>query len=191
MLQIARTVVAYHGCAASFARNLLLGGAEAIASWKESRNHYDWLGKGIYFWEDGAARALRWAQEQAPKKDWGQPAVIGAVIRLGRCFDLLDEEYTALLKRTYEMVAADYRVSAKPLPENKGGEDRKRRDLDCLVINRSVELLSDLKLQTVRGAFLEGPEAYPGAMIREHTHIQVAVRDRRCILGVFAPNLPR
>jgi hypothetical protein len=32
MLQIARTVVAYHGCAASFARNLLLGGAEAIAS---------------------------------------------------------------------------------------------------------------------------------------------------------------
>lgn len=77
------------------------------------------------------------------------------------------------------------------MPQNRLGTDLKLRDLDCLIINRTVELLEELDFQTVRGAFLEGPEVYPGAMIREHTHVQVAVRDPGCILGVFAPNLTK
>lgn len=189
MLQIARTVVAYHGCDGSLAKQLLLGGSDVISSWRPSQNAYDWLGQGIYFWEDGASRAMRWATEQAAVKGWTQPAVIGAVIRLGRCFDLLDEQYTSLLRRTYDLVAQEYEDAGKRLPENHRGADRKLRDLDCLIINRCIETFTELDFQTVRGAFLEGPDVYPGAMIREHTHIQIAVRDRDCILGVFAPNL--
>ena len=36
-------------------------------------------------------------------------------------------------------------------------------------------------------AFEEGKAAFTGSMIREETHIQVAVRNPRCILGVFRP----
>jgi hypothetical protein len=43
------------------------------------------------------------------------------------------------------------------------------------------------QVQTVRGAFEEGDEPFPGAALKKETHIQVAVRDRQCILGLFRP----
>ena len=42
--------------------------------------------------------------------------------------------------------------------------------------------------QTVRSAFEEGEPAFPGSLIRTQTHIQIAVRDHWCIIGVFRPN---
>lgn len=190
MLQLARTVIGYHGCASSFAQKLMAGGAAAISSWQESNNAYDWLGRGIYFWEDGAPRALRWATEQAKRRQWKEkPAVVGAIIRLGACMDLLNEQYTALLGQAHGLLASEFIESEKALPANRGGTDLVQRDLDCLVINYAVEYFEELKLQTVRGAFLEGPEIYPGTLLKQHTHIQIAVRDRSCILGVFIPNL--
>ena len=41
---------------------------------------------------------------------------------------------------------------------------------------------------TVRGAFLEGKPAYPGAGFSREGHIQIAVRNSACILGVFRPH---
>jgi len=41
--------------------------------------------------------------------------------------------------------------------------------------------------QTVRGVFVEGAEAYPGAAIHTKTHVQIAVRDPACVLGYFLP----
>jgi len=60
--------------------------------------------------------------------------------------------------------------------------------LDCLIINACLEVV-DPPFQTVRAAVWEGPDIYEGAMIREQSHIQIAVRDRSCILGVFRPTL--
>jgi len=54
-----RTVIAYHGCDARTAERLLRG-----EPFKKSQNDYDWLGSGIYFWEYGAVRALRFAYDQ-------------------------------------------------------------------------------------------------------------------------------
>jgi len=48
-----RTVIAYHGCDESVAESLLNGG-----SFERSRNKYDWLGEGIYFWN--SAPIARW-----------------------------------------------------------------------------------------------------------------------------------
>jgi hypothetical protein len=45
------------------------------------------------------------------------------------------------------------------------------------------------RYQTVRCAFEEGDDTFPGSMLKTETHIQVAVRDPSCILGVFRPNL--
>src|SRR6478672_8052167 len=96
----ARIVVGYHGCTAPFARDLLLG-RKPIADWQPSVNEWDWLGRGIYFWEHAPERALRWARDRYSGRRQ-KPAVLGAYIQLGRCFDLLNEAITALLVESYE-----------------------------------------------------------------------------------------
>lgn len=58
------------------------------------------------------------------------------------------------------------------------------------VINWSLAELAKvgMEYQTVRGVFVEGQPAYPGAGIMLKSHVQVAVRDQRCIIGFFRPN---
>jgi hypothetical protein len=175
--RFARIVLGYHGCDAAFAEAIFRGEI-SVAEWKPSRNPYDWLGEGIYFWEHAPARARTWA---------ARGAVVGAVIQLGRCLDLTDVDYTDLLAEEYKAVRAIYRREKRALPKNKGG----RRDLDCLVINQLVTSAADegISFQTVRCPFLEGEPAFPGSGILRESHIQIAVRDKDCILGVFRPHV--
>lgn len=65
------------------------------------------------------------------------------------------------------------------------------RDLDCLIINELVAAAERdrVHFQTVRCPFLEGRRAFPGSAIFRESYIQLAVRDRDCILGVFRPHL--
>ena len=44
-----RTIIAYHGCDRAVAERLLEG-----HRFTPSQNDYDWLGRGIYFWEYGS-----------------------------------------------------------------------------------------------------------------------------------------
>jgi hypothetical protein len=188
MDQFARIVVGYHGCSDEFARDLLTG-AKPIRDWKPSTNDWDWLGHGIYFWEHSPERALRWAQEQGARHGF-TPAVVGAVIQLGRCFDLLNEAITLILTQSYPLLAQDYTDSGLSLPQNRG-PSLKLRYLDCLVLNDCLVRLErgGASYDTVRGAFLEGDPAYPGAGFSREGHLQIAVRNVSCILGVFRPNL--
>ena len=78
-----------------------------------------------------------------------------------------------------------FRETERSLPQNTG-RDLKSRDLDCLVINNLTKNMAE-EVQTVRGAFEEGEAAFPGAALRMETHLQLAVRDSRCILGIFRP----
>jgi hypothetical protein len=184
----ARIVIGYHGCSEEFARDLLLG-VLPVRAWKASTNDWDWLGHGIYFWEHSPERAFRWAQEQGARRGFA-PAVVGAVIQLGRCFDLLNEASTQLLAQSYQNLAKTYTDRGESLPTNRG-PDWKLRELDCTVINDCLARMesSGVRYQTVRGAFLEGDLAYPGSGFSREAHVQIAVRDISCILGVFRPNL--
>jgi hypothetical protein len=184
----ARIVVGYHGCTEAFARRLLLG-KRPIREWQPSTNDWDWLGHGIYFWEHAPQRALRWARERYRTRRQ-RPAVLGAYLQLGRCFDLLNESITALLGETYERLARAAAAEGDALPQNRGREG-KLRELDCMVINECIDelLRREIEYDTVRGAFLEGPPVYPGAGFSRESHIQIAVRNPSCILGVFRPNL--
>src|ERR1051326_5594386 len=94
-----RTVVGYHGCDASIAEKVLAGTAELSFS----RNPYDWLGEGVYFWEHGPQRAYEWAIEQTRRagEKVRDPSVLGAIINLGVCLDLLDTANTRLLSRWF------------------------------------------------------------------------------------------
>ena len=40
-------------------------------------------------------------------------------------------------------------------------------------------------IDTLKGVFTEGKPVYPGAGFNEKTHIQIVVRNHRCIKGVF------
>jgi len=184
----ARIVVGYHGCSEAFARRLLVG-KKPIRLWRPSRNDWDWLGHGVYFWEHAPERALRWARERYRTRRQ-RPAVVGAYIQLGRCFDLLNESITSLLGQTHMQLARAFAQADRSLPENRGREG-KFRELDCMVINTCIDDLrrSGSEYDTVRGAFLEGAPVYPGAGFSRESHIQVAVRNSSCILGVFQPNL--
>jgi hypothetical protein len=153
------------------------------------KTDHDWLGHGIYFWEYAPARAMRWAEERS-KRSGGKPAVVGAIIQLGICLDLTNERDTNNLRVAYEQVHDAYGAAGQPLPTNGGKtSDLKARRLDCLVINYNYfrAKVASIQYQTVRGVFPEGPPAYDGAMIMSETHVQVAVIDQRCILGVFRP----
>jgi hypothetical protein len=183
----ARIVVCYHACPQAFAKEVLLG-RMPFNCWLPSGNEWDWLGHGIYFWEHAPERALRWARERFRGRQ--KPAVLGAYAQLGRCFDLLNEAITALLTDSYERVAQTFAAEGRPLPENRGRE-RKRRDLDCYVINHCLAELHEqgIEYDTVRGAFLEGLPAYPGAGFFRESHLQIAVRNSACILGTFRANI--
>jgi hypothetical protein len=176
MDRYSRIVLGDHGTEPVVAEQLFR--AELLVTdWKPSENEYDWLGHGIYFWEYGPERAREWA---------GKGGVVGALISLGRCLDLTDVAHADVLADAYRRLVAACRRHRKPLPENR----QKRRDLDCAVINRAVKQIerrTGQGVQTVRGAFLEGAPVFPGSGIMRETHIQIAVRDRSCILGVFRP----
>ena len=113
-------VLGYHGCDRSVAENVILGKSEL----KESKNTYDWLGNGVYFWESNAQRALDWANwlHQNPRKGRPtvkEPAVVGAVLDLGFCLNLLDARFLSLLPVAHERLSAVCKVAGRPLPENR------------------------------------------------------------------------
>ena len=181
-----RTLLGYHGCDQATADQLLSG-----VAFIPSANQYDWLGKGVYFWEYGVDRAYRFAKEALQRKgSTATPAVVGAVLQLGKCFDLLDTRNTADLAQGFTLYKKYMRQSRVPLPQNRGKlPDKKLRMLDCSVLNWYLDQLarSGTTYDTVRGCFLEGGAAFSGSKISKEAHIQIAVRNPACILGVFRP----
>lgn len=183
-------VLGYHGCDRSVAEALVGG-----EPFRPSENDYDWLGSGVYFWEASPLRGLEFARERQARRRSGEgairePAVVGAVIDLGFCLDLSTAGGIALLRasfRDYRRVVSD---SAFEMPRNKLGRDLLLRRLDCAVLNFAHESRARTGLQpfdSVRGVFVEGGRAFPGAGFHAKTHVQVCVRDRTRIKGVFWP----
>lgn len=166
-----------------------------------SRNPYDWLGEGAYFWENNPQRALEFATQLRDKPRQGKrtiriPAVIGAtIIDPGACLNLLDARFLGLLREAYAAVKQYADEAGLPLPANRkpaGSDEALLRDLDCAVINAVHTERASKGLppfDTVRSAFIEGGELYPGSGFREKNHIQICVRNPRCIKGYFWPLL--
>ena len=187
-------VLGFHSCDHSFAAAVISGRKQL----RPSQNDYDWLGTGIYFWENNPQRALEFATALRGRKRRGKPgirnpAVIGAVIDLGLCLKLLDSTFLQIVKEGYRTLDQALQDAGQPLPVNrppKSGSDILLRDLDCAVINAVHALRAEQNLpafDTVRSAFIEGDELYPGGTFREKNHIQVCVRNAACIKGYFWP----
>ncbi len=114
--------------------------------------------------------------------------MVGAVIDLGYCLNLLETDSLNLLKIGYDFLK---QTSPGKMPENKdpfGTGDLLLRYLDCAVIemfHRYISLSHKKQYDTVRGVFTEGKELYPNAGFKEKNHIQICVRNPNCIKGFF------
>lgn len=190
-------VIGFHGCDSSTRNAVVLNETNLFPS----TNDYDWLGHGIYFWENNLTRAFQFAenlQNQVRKSRISiiRPATLGAVIDMGFCLDLLDSEFLHLLKTSYYNLKDSYSSCGKVLPENRSpsySKEKLIRNLDCAVIenlHKSRDFLSLKPFDSVRSAFIEGKELYPTAGFNEKNHIQICVRNPNCIKGYFYPREP-
>ena len=181
-------VLGFHGTDEAIVRAVVNGEMELEAS----ANKYDWLGNGIYFWDNSPSRALAWAEQlsRRPGSTIKQPAVLGAILDLGYCLDLLDYRNLKLVKSGYLTLQANVAARAEALPTNFNTTDLLQRELDCAVLETLHETIREADsraFDSVRGVFWEGNELYPNAGFREKDHIQICVRRLDCIKGYFLP----
>lgn len=169
-------VIGYHGCPQSLAVEIL-----AEQRFLPSTKAYDWLGEGTYFWEYGPFRAREWAHIRCASTG-DQPAVIGAVIRLGRCLNLLDTEHIPALEAVYQQLVVGLGTENLPRNTARGAHYLDRSVVDTY--SRTVEQMSLFPFQTVRGSFPEGGPIYAGSKILRKAHSQIAVRDASCIFDL-------
>jgi hypothetical protein len=124
-----------------------------------------------------------------------EPAVLGAVLELGHCLDLMDYQNLSLLKIGYETLISDTETSTFEIPRNRSAStgnpnDLLMRDLDCAVIETVHGIFrknNRRPFDSVKGVFWEGNLIYPDAGFREKNHIQICVRNPNCIKGFFIP----
>jgi len=147
----------------------------------------------MYFWEADPRRAWEWACWKVCRGDYQQPFVIGAIIDLGVCLDLMSRPSLEILADAYASLKSTHDANATmgPMPINKkaysGDEDRLLRYLDCAVIRRLHSAMDEggQPFETVRGLFAEGGALFPGSGFKEKTHVQIAVRFPSNIKGYF------
>jgi hypothetical protein len=195
-------VIGFHGCDESV-RDKLVNNPDEL---EFSKKPYDWLGHGMYFWENNYTRAQLWAEEKKNDGKIKRPAVLGAIIHLGYCCDFLDSKYINLIKDYHSSLEQIYKILGDDLPKNKNSksdphQDMLLRELDCAVIeymhqsiyeNWKKEILESgisktKNFDTTRGVFTEGGKAFEGAGLFEKSHIQICVRNPNCIKGFFIP----
>lgn len=182
-----RLILGFRGCDQSLVEEVVKGSNDLRAS----ENTFDWLGHGIYFWENSPQRAYEFALTQNARGKLSAPSVLGAVLNLGFCLDLLEFENLQLLRYGYALLKDTKGSSDFPRNKNvKGSSDLLLRDLDCAVIETlhlAKESGNHPPFDSVRGMFLEGEELYPNAGFQEKNHIQICIRNPNCIKGFFVP----
>lgn len=124
-------VLGFHGTDGATVDRLLPDPAQHL---QQSAGRFEWLGHGIYFWENDPQRAMEWAKDGRSKSKIQSPDAVGAVLDLKFCLDLTTRSGLDEVAEAYELLAKAYREADKRLPANTGGLDNPRRELDCQVI---------------------------------------------------------
>lgn len=170
-----RTVVGFHGTTRTTAERIVTGG-----DFTPSQNDYDWLGHGIYLWEYAPQQAYRWARQRYAEQT--EVAVLGAMIRLGNCFDLLDPQNAESLVVTKQWLE----TTLGGLPRNFNA----KKYLDCAVFEAFYETKQGEgdPVDTTRAVYVptEGRKRlWERSWIYRESHVQLCVRNPKNILGVW------
>lgn len=165
--------IGFHGTSVEAAQRILSSG------FRISRNDYDWLGDGAYFFQDAPARALEWARQRFGD----QAAVVGAEIDLTEGIDLLDIPWERQILRAFELYVNVLAQVGRAMPRQTPGAHRLDRD----VINYFASGLerTGVRVRSVRAVFPEGEPIYPGSALLSRAHVQIVVRDPVAILRTW------
>ena len=176
-------VIGYHGCDLKVATAV----AARESTLEPGPGRYDWLGTGVYFWEDDPKLAWGWARHTAKQRPQliQTPAVIGAVIELRDCLNLVQTGSSRILHAAHQALAQEVERAGGRMPANEGEE---HRFLDHAVFETLHELrrIQGLpQFSAVRALFQSGEPVFPGSGIRKWDHVQICVRDLGVIEGCF------
>jgi hypothetical protein len=156
-----------------------------------STKSYDWLGHGVYFWENDPARGLEWAASGKKNGKIALPDVVGAIVDLGRCLDLTTQIGLKEVRLAHHVYKNLMLEAGLPMVSNRMGKDRVLRDLDCAVIETLHQMREDQQLapyDSIRAAFPEDEPLYAEAGFRAKNHIQLCIlNETNCIKGYFRP----
>ncbi|HEX4104046.1 MAG TPA: hypothetical protein VHZ04_01025 [Candidatus Paceibacterota bacterium] len=172
------TVLGYHGTSEESATAILEPGEKNAERFLFSEKDTDWLGRGVYFFQDAPFRAREWPKVRiSPPVRTENPVVLCAEIDLNDCLDLIDIEAAEIIARRYVVLEERYQKAGKSLPLNKGG----KHDFDCVLINSVVDQLEaeGRRVSAVRATFIEGKPIVPGSQLYSHAHVQIVVRPYR------------
>lgn len=179
-----RTVIGYHGTRLSVALDIV----NRKRNFHYSRNRDDWLGHGVYFWEYAPQQALWWAERRQKRQNWNEPvAILASMIRLGFCWDLLEPENLQILKTMHERYVQLQLASRQNIPKNFNHH----KYLDCAVFQYAYAIIEDEQQQSVdstRAVYVptgKDKRIWPRSWISQSAHIQICVRNERCILGTW------
>jgi hypothetical protein len=171
----------YHGTNLKAANSILNNG------FSFSTNKYDWLGKGVYFWQDAPQRAWNWAVEYTQKKyPDDKPVVLCSELDLNNCVDLLDSNpgndwyfalnntYKLLKEKISQMTEEESKQLPPPIQQGKlHGWDR--RCIDHF-IEKILEPQGEY-ISSVRAAFSEGKPIFENSGLYDLAHVQIAIRN--------------
>ncbi|MGE7774064.1 hypothetical protein ACQKLP_05035 [Chitinophaga sp. NPDC101104] len=199
---IGNFAIGYHGCDMDIAELLLNDHRKFFVSDRE----HEWLGHGMYFWENNLRRGMEWANLKFERQLIRKPAVIGALLNLRNCCDFSDQRYLNLIRSYHGNMKEDRAIRGRDMPVNfapKGTlpKDIVARNLDCAAIEHMHEEMEWLSrfgtpdnfgcetkpFDSVRGLFIEGQPVFDGSGIYSKSHIQICIRNPECIVGFFKP----
>lgn len=177
-----RTIIGYHGTRRERAL-AIVSGEETFAP---SRNNYDWLGHGVYFWEYAPQQAWAWARQKYQERDI---AVVASMIRLGNCLDLVDPANARSLVKRHDEFVKEQQAAGLPALRNV----RSRKFLDCAVLEYAYRVLGEATgeiIDSCRGVYVpSAPEGqrrlWANSWLCHNTHVQLCVRNPNCILGTW------
>jgi hypothetical protein len=162
-----------------------------------SENPWDWLGKGVYFFEAAPSLAGDWSRQLvgrlASKGIAAKPAVVSATLNLEGCIDLLDNDWIGAIQECAR------RLSAEGLLEQQHGlrlrsaanrafivadydmplASHRYNASDCQVINALWGYLRDGgdTAPAIRAPFVLGRQLYSNSFFFHESHVQIAVVD--------------
>lgn len=175
-----RLVVAYHGTRRETALRIVTGETKFV----QSQNDDDWLGHGVYFWEHAPEQAWAWARQRYAKSS--TVAVLGALVRLGQCFDLLDPANSRVLGALHKDMLSEYEQRRQTVPKNF----KAKKYLDCATMQFAYVALKaqGFVVQTSRGVYVPARGSgrlWKNSWLSQEAHIQLCVRDSSCIMGAW------
>jgi hypothetical protein len=192
-------VIAHHGCDITLRDDLVSG---RVSHLEHSKNKYDWLGSGAYFFENDFDRALLFAEnshknpiKRYTAKPIATPAVVGAVLCVSRWLDMTTQDGIHEYLNALKPMLKGFEEKGKEPPTNHAASNDDTevllRELDRSVfdfIHQARDGKPELPdFQAVRGAFQQGNKLSENSGFQENSHIQIALRDNTCVLGWFLP----